>query len=95
MPALDPQKWSNTVIRMPTLTFKVSNEEARLIRAKARSEKSTLSAFLRTRVLDAKPVRRKVVARKHPVSGLPYDAGGLGEPVVTRDAIKTLLADFP
>lgn len=80
---------------MPTLTFKVSPEEARTIRAKARAEKASLSAFLRTRVLDAKPARRKIVVRNHPVSGLPYDAGGLGRPIVTRDDIKALLADFP
>jgi hypothetical protein len=80
---------------MPTLTFKVSPEEARTIRAKARAEKSSVSAFLRTRVLDAKPVQRKVIIKKHPVSGLPYNAGGTGYPLVTHEQIKALLADFP
>lgn len=80
---------------MPTLTFKVSPEEARTIRAKARAEKSSVSAFLRTRVLDVKPARQKVVIKKHPVSGLPYNAGGAGHPIVTHEQIKALLADFP
>jgi len=80
---------------MPTLTFKVSPEEARAIRVKARAEKATLSAFLRTRVLDAKPVQQKVIIKKHPVSGLPYNAGGHGHPIVTHEQIKALLADFP
>jgi hypothetical protein len=84
-----------TVIRMPTLTFKVSDDEARLLRARARAEKTTLSAFLRARVLDATPARRKIVMRKHPVSGLPYDAGAGKRAVVTRAAVKALLADFP
>jgi len=81
---------------MPTLTFKVSPEEARVIRAKARAEKSTVSAFLRTRVLDAKPApaRRRVIKR-HPVSGLLYDATDAGGPVVTPEQIRAALADLP
>ena len=81
---------------MPTLTFKVSPAEARAIRAKARAERATVSAFLRTRVLDAKPSRRpKLVIQKHPVSGLPYNAAGKGLPTVTHEQIKEMLADFP
>jgi len=79
---------------MPTLTFKVSPEEARAIRAKARAEKRTLSAFLRTRVLENKPARpRKLVVKKHPESGLRYDATP-GRPV-TQAEIDACLADFP
>lgn len=81
---------------MPTLTFKVSPEEARTIRAKARAEKSTVSAFLRTRVLDAKPTKaRRRVIKRHPVSGLLYDATDEGSPIVTHEQIKAALADFP
>jgi len=81
---------------MPTLTFKVSPEEARTIRAKARAAKSSVSAFLRSRVLDAKraKVRRRVIKR-HPVSGLLYDATNEGGPSVTHEQIKAALADFP
>jgi hypothetical protein len=39
--------------------------------------------------------RRKVVIKKHPVSGLPYDAGGEGLPMVTQEQIKAALTDFP
>lgn len=81
---------------MPTLTFKVSAEEARLIRARARDEKRTLSALLRSAVLPVPPTRRpRIIVKKHPVSGLPYDAGGKGRPHVTHEQIKALLADFP
>jgi hypothetical protein len=92
---LDRPLASNTVMRMPTFTFKVSPEEARTIRAKARAEKSSVSAFLRTRVLDAKPAPRKVIIKKHPVSGLPYNATDVGGPIVTHEQIKAALADFP
>lgn len=79
---------------MPTLTFKVSPAEARRIRAKARAEKCTLSAFLRTRVLETNPVRRrKIIIKKHPVSGLRYDATP-GQ-AVTQAEIDACLADFP
>ena len=95
-PVLDRPRLRNTVIRMPTLTFKVSPEEARIIRAKARAEKSTVSAFLRTRVLDAKPAKaRRRVIKRHPVSGLLYDATDEGGPIVTHEQIKAALADFP
>lgn len=81
---------------MPTLTFKVSAAEARSIRARARAEKATVSAFLRTRVLDRKPAPRpKLVVKKHAVSGLPYNAAGKGLRIVTHEQIKELLADFP
>ena len=93
--ALDRRLVRNTVLPMPTLTFKVSDDEARLLRARARAEQMTLSAFLRARVLDAAPARRKIAMRKHPVSGLPCDAGAGKRAVVTRDAVKALLADFP
>lgn len=92
---LDGGKAGNTVLRMPTLTFKVSEEEARVLRAKARAENTTLSAFLRSRVLEVASPRQRLTVRRHPVSGLPYDAGGRGRDVVTRDTIKALLADFP
>lgn len=81
---------------MPTLTFKVTPAEARAIRARARAEKATVSAFLRTRVLEPEPPRPpKQVIKKHPVSGLPYNAAGRGLPLVTHVQIKELLADFP
>ena len=81
---------------MPTLTFKVSPADARAIRAKARAEKATVSAFLRTRVLEEKAARRpKLVIKNHPVSGLPYNAAGRGLPLVTHAQIKEMLADFP
>jgi len=79
---------------MPTLTFKVSPEEAQVIRARARAEKASLSAFLRRRVLDQKPSRRrKLVLKKHPVSGLTFNATP-GRPVA-QDEIDAALAEFP
>ena len=82
---------------MPTLTFKVSPAEARVIRAAAHAAKANVSTFLRERALGAakRPQPRKLVFKRHPVSGLPYDASGKNLPIVTREQIAAALADFP
>jgi hypothetical protein len=82
---------------MPTLTFKVSEAEARTIRARARAAKANVSAFLRISALGAPVAKRprKLAMRKHPISGLPYDASGAKLPVVTNEEVRALLADFP
>lgn len=79
---------------MPTLTFKVSPAEARKIRAQARQQKATLSAYLRKLALpEEPPAERKIVMKIHPVSGLPYNAAP-GRPV-TQAEIHAALVDFP
>lgn len=81
---------------MPTISFKVSADEARQLRRKARKSKITVSDYLRRAALDEPPPRRrKLLVRKHPLSGLPYDAGGNRDPVVSREEIAAALADFP
>ena len=80
---------------MPVLSFKVDDQSARRIRASARAAKTSVSAYLRKAALggdDGKPA--KIVRRKHPVSGLPFNAAGAGR-VVTDGEIRAALADFP
>lgn len=80
---------------MPVLSFKVTAAEARQIRARARAEKAgSVSAYLRKSALReaAPPVRARLV-KKHPVSGLLYDA--TPGPKVTDEEIRAALADFP
>ena len=78
---------------MPTITFKVSPAEARALRASARAAKTTLSGYLRRQAIAVAPVKRRIVLRKHPVSGLTYDASP--GPMVTQAQIDAALADFP
>ena len=79
---------------MPTLSFKVSPEEARAIRQKARAQRTTLSRYLRQSALGDIPVRkRRIILKKHPVSGLTVDAGP--GPAVMQAEIDVALADFP
>ncbi len=79
---------------MPVITFKVSSAEARTIRAKARAAKAaSVSAYLREAALGADAKIPELVRRKHPVSGLPYNAAA-GR-VVSDEEIRSALADFP
>ena len=81
---------------MPTLTFKVSADEAREIRAAARRARRSLSAHMRAELLrKEKSTRFRYRAAKHPVSGLWYNAAGKNLPRVTLEDIKESLADFP
>lgn len=81
---------------MVAITFKVSPEEARAIRSAARASHQNVSAFIRSKVVRAPTkVRRKRIIRRHPVSGLPYDATDEGGPTVSLEEIKAALADFP
>lgn len=84
-----------TVLPMTTLTFKVSYEEARLIRSKARKERLTVSEYLRRRATlslapAAKPAR---VRCAH--TGAMIFASPENEPPLTTEAVRELLSDFP
>ncbi len=78
---------------MPTITFKVSPAEARALRASARAAKTTLPNYLRRQTLPATTAKRRLVLKKHPVSGLTYNAAP--GPMVTQAQIAAALADFP
>ena len=79
---------------MVAITFKVSPTEAQQLRAEARAAKRTVSAHLRAVVFPPPAVRRrKRIIKRHPVSGLLYDA--TPGPPVSLDDIKAALADFP
>jgi len=83
--------YSNTT--MPTITFKVSPAEARTLRASAHAAKTTLSGYLRSQALPAAPPKRRIVLKKHPISGLTYNAAP--GPMVTQAQIDAALADYP
>ena len=81
---------------MVAITFKVSREEARAIREAARADRKNVSAFIRSKLLEvpAKKPRARII-KKHPISGLPYDATDEGGRTVTLEEIKAALEDFP
>lgn len=80
---------------MPVMSFKVDPQSAKRIRRNARAAKSSLSEYLRQAALggnDKKPAEN--LWRKHPVSGLPYNAADIGR-IVTDAEVREALADFP
>ena len=78
---------------MPVISFKVSATDARAIRARAKACRKTLSAYLRERALPGQKRRQTLTPKKHPVSGLTYDAARGTS--VTEEEVRAALADFP
>lgn len=92
--AVDPGRRYYFITGMPVISFKVTAAEARAIREKVRTTRAkSVSALLRQSVLGDKPGPAKIIRRKHPVSGLSYNAAP-GR-IVTDAEIRAALADFP
>lgn len=79
---------------MPVISFKVSAAHARHLRRAARLKHKTVSEYLREATRPEAPPKRRILIKKHPVSGLPYDASP-DAVVATEEEIKAALADFP
>lgn len=80
---------------MATISFKVSDEEARTIRARARLERLTVSEFLRRQaVATARPPTAvgRVIC---PLTGATIFDGAEYLPPLTVDSTREMLADFP
>ena len=80
---------------MATLTFKVTDQEARLIRSRARKERVTVSEYLRRRAsLSLAPARKPAKVRCPHTGAMIFVAPG-HQPPLTTDAVRELLTDFP
>lgn len=80
---------------MATLTFKVTNEEARVIRSRARRERVTVSEYLRRRARLSLAPARKAAKVRCPHTGAMIFASPGNQPPLTTDAVRELLSDFP
>ena len=80
---------------MATVSFKVSDEEARLIRTRARSEGVSVSEYLRRRARLAAPAPSSPKLVRCPHTGAMIFAALEDQPRLTTDAVRELLADFP
>jgi len=83
---------------MPTITFKVTEDEARTIRARARKEGASVSEYLRRRAslssaATGKP--RKLRKVRCPHTGALIFAAPENRDPLTTEAVRKLLADFP
>ena len=80
---------------MATISFKVSDEEARLIRARARSDGVSVSEYLRRRARLAMPPPSSPRLVRCPHTGTMIFAALEDQPPLTTEAVRELLADFP
>ena len=80
---------------MPTLTFKVTMDEARRIRAEARGKKMTLSEFVRGRALSDGKSSGLVRQVRCAHTGAKIFSSTPGARPLTTDAVREMLADFP
>ena len=80
---------------MATLTFKVTDQEARLIRSRARKERVTVSEYLRRRARLSLARAGKPAKVRCPHTGAMIFASPDNQPPLTTDAVRELLSDFP
>jgi hypothetical protein len=80
---------------MTTLTFKVTDQEARLIRSRARKERVTVSEYLRRRASLALAPAQKPAKVRDPHTGAMIFGAPDHQSPLTTDAVRELLADFP
>ena len=80
---------------MPTVSFKVSAEEARLIRSRARKEGVSLSEYLRRRARLAAPAPSPPKLVRCPHTGAMIFAAPKDQSPLTTETVRELLADFP
>ena len=79
---------------MQVLSFKVTDEQADLVRNLARRKNRTVSEYLRALALPRKRNERPtVVIKRHPVSGFPYNAGHYPR-IPTQEELDEALKDY-
>lgn len=91
---LDQDGFGNTVIQVKTISFKVSEDEARRIRLLARRERLSVSEFLRRRAMGTARVEEPGKVRcEH--TGAEIFAPLAGQSPLTTAEVKEILADYP
>lgn len=80
---------------MATISFKVSPEEARNIRSRARREQLTVSEFLRRQAAIPTQPTAKIELRQCPLTGATIFDAAEDLPPLTVESTREMLADFP
>jgi hypothetical protein len=78
-----------------TLSFKVSDDEARFIRSLAKRESLTLSEFLRRRAAGLKAEHRAPVKTRCKFTGAMIFAPLPDQPPLDTKSVREMLSDFP
>lgn len=80
---------------MKTMTFKVDDEDARLLRVRAKQAKLTLSEYLRRRLLEPGGSTAPVGRVKCPQTGAMIFAPMPTGARLTTESVRERLSDFP
>ena len=80
---------------MPTLTFKVSLDEARRIRALAKRKNTTLSEYVRQSTLRGEESAGRVRRVRCQHTGALIFSPPAGTTPLTTERVREMLADFP
>ena len=80
---------------MTTITFKVTEEEARHIRSRAQREGVSVSEYLRRRARVSMPAPQKPRRVRCPHTGAMVFAAPKHQPPLTTEAVREFLSDFP
>lgn len=80
---------------MPTLTFKVSDEEARQIRALARQKKLSVSEFLRRQAQPSLQEHQEIPRVICAHTGATIFGPAPELPALNTESVRGMLADFP
>jgi hypothetical protein len=80
---------------MKRLSFKVSEDEARLIRIRAKREQVSVSEYLRRRASGLASKRPTLRLIRCPKTGAMIFAPLDGESSLTTETVRELLTDFP
>lgn len=80
---------------MTTLTFKVTDDEARATRALAKRERLSDSEFLRRRAKTASTPVPEVTTASCPLTGVSVFAPTPHLPPLTTESVQEMMASFP
>ena len=80
---------------MTTLTFEVTEEEALVIRARAKAEGLTVPEYVRQRATGEVRTKKKPRRIRCPHTGAMIFAALSDQPRLTTKAVRELLAAFP
>ena len=80
---------------MPTITFKVSPDEARRLRAAGRGARLTLSEFVRKKVSATAKAKKHPLTKRCPLTGVQIFHGTSDMIPPTTETVRQMLADFP
>lgn len=86
----------NTVLPMKTITFKVSDDEARHIRQLAKHEKLSISEYLRRSARGGSAAAPKPLSKTRcEFTGAEIFAPLRDQPPLSTESVREMLAEFP